>query len=153
MKGYKWRIYADNNIESEIVAFLRQSKMDVVYVAEDPKLKKEKDDRFHFNRARKLKCILLTHDEDFWNDKKYPLHLSPGLILLASKGLEVNKYLPILFRKLFQETINDVRDPLFLEKIKTKLSDDGIVIKLLDHETQKKTTTCLSWVELGLKRK
>ena len=35
---YKWRIYADNNISREIVDHLRQSDMDVLWIAEEPDL-------------------------------------------------------------------------------------------------------------------
>ena len=82
MKARKrWRLYADNNIEKEIVDHLREEAFDVLAVAEDPQLR-HRDDEFHYQRARQLDRYLLTHDEDFWDDRTYPLRQSPGVIIL-----------------------------------------------------------------------
>jgi hypothetical protein len=51
MKPLKWRLYADNNIEREIVDHLRESKMDVLWVVEEAQLQREKDDTFHYRKA------------------------------------------------------------------------------------------------------
>lgn len=51
---YKWRIYADNDIEKEVVEHLKKSDMNVFWVAEDLKLKKE-EDTFHYKKAKELK--------------------------------------------------------------------------------------------------
>jgi len=51
---YKWRLYADNNIEKEIIEFLRGSNMDILWVAEEDDLHKQQDDRFHYQKARNL---------------------------------------------------------------------------------------------------
>ena len=50
---YKWRFYADNNIEQSIVEFLRKSNFDVLWVAEVPNLRKQQEDIFHYSKARK----------------------------------------------------------------------------------------------------
>jgi len=80
MKKYKWRIYADENIEKETIESLRRANIDVLWIAEDNSLRKQKDDLYHYKKARKLKRYLLTKDRDFWSDSKYPLHESPGVI-------------------------------------------------------------------------
>ena len=58
---YKWRLYADNNIEREIVEHLRYSDMDVLWIAEVPDLRKQQDDTFHYQKARELGRYLLTN--------------------------------------------------------------------------------------------
>src|SRR5512142_276606 len=100
MKSYKWRLYADNNTEKEIVDQLRNSDMDVLWVAEQPELHRQTDDTLHYQKARELNRYLITHDEDFWNDRNFPLKTCPGLILLTTTDTDIGKYLVVLLRKL-----------------------------------------------------
>ena len=68
----KWRLYADNNIEREIIQYLMgEAAFDVLAVGEDPTLR-HRDDEFHYQKARQLGRYLLTHDDDFWNDRRFP---------------------------------------------------------------------------------
>lgn len=144
---YKWRIYADNNIEREIVAHLRRSNMDVLWVAEDPDLRKQKDDRFHYQRARQQGRYLLTRDQDFWDDRKHPLAASPGVLLVSTTDMDVAKYLPIVFQKLIDAT-NPTPAALFLDGMKVRLGSDSFTIKGVDHDTQQVTTDTFRWTEI-----
>jgi predicted nuclease of predicted toxin-antitoxin system len=147
MKPLKWRLYADNNIEHEIVDHLRKSKMDVCWVAEEPDLRREKDDAFHYRKARELGRYLVTHDEDFWNDPKYPLLSCPGLIILATTDTSIAKWLVTLFRKLIRD-YNPLPKPLKLDGVKIRLANEGVTIRLVDHDTQKPTTETWLWSEI-----
>jgi predicted nuclease of predicted toxin-antitoxin system len=152
MKPYKWRLYADNNIEREIVEHLREKeKMDVLYVRDDPKLRAQ-EDPFHYQDARKLGRYLLTHDEDFWNDQQYPLHTCPGLIILPKNSESIAKYFPALLRTLM-DYYNPLPEAIHLNEVKIRLTWESITIKMIDHDTQKKTTETWTWEELGLKGK
>jgi predicted nuclease of predicted toxin-antitoxin system len=144
---YKWRFYADNNVEKEIIEFLRDSNMDILWVAEEDDLHKQQDDSFHYQKARNLGRYLLTYDMDFWNDRKHPLKTSPGVVILATRDISFTKYLPVLLRKLLRD-YNPLTEPLYLDGIKIKLSEDGIVIKMVDKDTQKVTQNHWSWADI-----
>ena len=148
MKKYKWRIYADKNIERSVVEDLRKAGMDVLWVGEETLLSNQTDDLFHYEEARKRQSYLLTHDKDFWDDLKYPLHRSPGVIILShtpEPGL--GALLVRLLRKLLVD-YNPLSEPLYLDSIKVKLSAEGITIHMLDHDTQQKATEFWHWQDL-----
>src|SRR5437899_10570933 len=133
-RKYKWRLYADNNVEKEVVDYLRASGLDVLWVAEEEELRKQQDDMFHYEKAKQLKRYLLTRDEDFWNDVQYPLHASPGVIILAAKDVDIAKNLPRLVRKLLTD-YNPRTEPLFLDGVKVRLTAEGITIRYINHDT------------------
>jgi predicted nuclease of predicted toxin-antitoxin system len=60
----RWRLYADNNIEKEIIGFLREEEFDVLAVGKDAQLRHQEDE-FHYQKARQLDRYLVTHDGDF----------------------------------------------------------------------------------------
>lgn len=151
MKPYKWRLYADNNIEREIVEHLRdEANMDVLWVRDVPELRRQQDDRFHYQKARELGRYLLTHDEDFWNDRQYPLQTCPGLIIVPENAESMAKYFPQLLRRLMDQ-YNPLPEPIYLDEIKIRVTWESITIKMIDRDTQKKTTDTWTWQELGLK--
>jgi len=145
---YKWRFYADNDITREVVDHLRAADMDVVWVAEVPELRKQKDDSFHYRRASQLRRYLLTDDMDFWNDQKFPIKDCPGLVLLTTSDRSIAKYLPVLLRKLIRD-YNPLPEPLYLDGVKIKVSGEGIVIKMVDRDTQKVTTESWAWKDVA----
>lgn len=147
MTKYKWRLYADNNIEREIVEHLRHSDMDVLWIAEVPDLRRQQDDVFHYQKARELGRYLLTRDLDFWDDQRYPLQSSPGVIIVNTDDASAAKYLPILLRKLIQDYSSPL-EPLYLDGVKVKLDSDGITLKWVDQDTQKVTTDSWRWNDL-----
>jgi predicted nuclease of predicted toxin-antitoxin system len=64
------------------------------------------EDRAVWRQAIKLEAVLLTHDEHFWDDRRYPLRESPGVIVVkgASEteiGLELTELLGVLPFKSF----------------------------------------------------
>lgn len=124
---YKWRLYADNNIAREIVEHLRESNMDVLWVAEVPELRCQRDDTFHYRKATELRRYLLTNDMDFWNDREFPVKDSPGVVVLATSDSSLVKYLPVLLRKLVRD-YNPISESLYLDGIKVKLSAEGLFL-------------------------
>ncbi len=144
---YKWRFYADSNVEKEVVDYLRSSGFDVLWVAEVAELQSQEDDVFHYKKALQLGRYLVTHDSDFWNDQKHPLRESPGLVILGAKDRSIAKYFPVLLRKLIQD-YSPTSMALYLGGVKIKLSSEGIVIKMLDRDTQKVATESWVWPEL-----
>lgn len=144
---YKWRFYADNNIEREIVEHLRNSDIDVLWIVEVPELMKQQDDAFHYRKAKQLGRYLLTKDLDSWNDRQHPLKDSPGVVIIDTDDTSVAKYLPVLLRKLIND-YNRLSEPLYLDGVKVKLSRDGIAVKMVDHDTQTVTTDSWPWGDL-----
>jgi len=148
---YKWRLYADRNIEQDIVDHLRgRAKMGVLWVCDDPKLGRQQDDSFYYQKTRELGRYLLTHDEDFWDDRRFPLRTSPGLIILPKNEEAMAKYFPQLLRNLLDE-YNPTGEALYLDEIKVRLTWESITIKMINHETKKKTSETWTWKDLGLK--
>lgn len=144
---YKWRLYADNNVEREVVEHLRRSDMDVLWIAEDPDLQRQQDDAFHYQKARALGRYLLTRDLDFWDDRRHSLQSSPGVIIINTDDAIAARYLPILLRKLIQD-YNPLPKPLYLDGVKVRLDSSGVTVKMIDQDTQKVTTDSWSWNDL-----
>jgi len=72
---------------------------------------------------------------------------SPGLVILDTKDPSIAKYFPVLLRKLIQD-YNPTSKALYLDQVKIRLSSEGIVIKMLDRDTQKVATESWAWAEL-----
>jgi len=146
-RKYKWRIYADNNVEKEVIDHLRSSNIDVLWIAEHPQLKREQNDEYHYAKARELQRYLLTRDLDFWNDRRFPLKDSPGVIILTSKNIEASKDLLVLLRKLIDD-YNPLDRPLYIDGLKIKLDTEGLMIKCIDRDTQTVSVERWSWSDL-----
>jgi hypothetical protein len=121
--------------------------MDVLWISEDPKLKRQQDDNFHYQKAKQLHRYLLTRDQDFWDDRKHSLAASPGMLIISSVSMDVAKYLPIVLRKLVDAT-NPLAEPLTLEGLKVKMGSESFSIKGIDKDTQRVTTDTFKWGEL-----
>jgi predicted nuclease of predicted toxin-antitoxin system len=44
----------------------------------------DRDDDFHYQYAKSVKCILITRDEDFADSRRVPYHKHPGAIIIAA---------------------------------------------------------------------
>jgi hypothetical protein len=78
------RIYADANLPAGVVSAMRHELgWDVLFVLEEPDWRRAPDRR-HFDRALELGRTLVTLDQDFFDDRRFPLELSPGVIVCAA---------------------------------------------------------------------
>ena len=93
---------------------------------------------------------MLTHDEDFWDDRQYPLHRCPGLIIIPRNEEGMAKYFPQLLQKITRE-FSTSDEPIYLDGIKIRLTWESITIKMIEHDTQKKTSETWTWQDLGYK--
>jgi hypothetical protein len=141
---YKWRIYADNDIERGIVDHLRHSGMDVLWISECAELRRQQGDRFHYRKARELGRYLLTRDQDFWDDNRHPLAASPGALIISSSELDIARYLPVVLRSVVQGVDPSAK----LDGIKVKMGTEGLTFKFVDQGTQRVTTESFNWREL-----
>lgn len=89
----------------------------------------------------------MTYDNDFWSDNHYLLKDSPGVIILSLGDINLIKYLPVLLRKLINDC-NPLCEPLYLDGFKINLSPEGIALKGIDHDTQKRSITHWKWKEI-----
>jgi predicted nuclease of predicted toxin-antitoxin system len=78
------RVYVDANVPLGAVGFMRQAlHWDVLFVLEDPDLRRASD-REHFHRARDLGRTLITLDHDFFDARRFPPELSPGVVVCTA---------------------------------------------------------------------
>jgi len=75
------RIYADANLPAGVVASLRSVLgWDVLFVIEHHDLRRASD-ADHYRRALEFGRTLITLDRDFFDDRRFPPDLSPGVVV------------------------------------------------------------------------
>lgn len=78
------RVYADANIPSGVVTFMRtELKWDVLFVLEHDDLRRARDTE-HFRVARQMGRTLVTLDRDYFDDRDFPPGESPGVIVFSA---------------------------------------------------------------------
>ncbi|MBU1102132.1 DUF5615 family PIN-like protein [Patescibacteria group bacterium] len=91
--GQKLFFYFDENFPKKIINELKSdkgfSKKFGIRSAID--INKGKDDRQHFQYCKKLGYMLVTLDDDFVNDRKYPFGKLPGIIVLSFSKNSIGK--------------------------------------------------------------
>ena len=85
-------VYIDENIESEIIDFLKTKKFNIKTFKDYWMQWKSDDD--HFKLSKKEWRVLITKDDDFWNNKMYPIKWHPWIIIL--KYSNINEAIPVL---------------------------------------------------------
>jgi predicted nuclease of predicted toxin-antitoxin system len=78
------RVYADANIPTGIVAFMRaELRWNVLYVLEHEDLRRARDIE-HYRLARQLGRTLVTQDRDYIDDEGFPPGEGAGVIVLSA---------------------------------------------------------------------
>jgi hypothetical protein len=78
------RVYADANLPAGIVSAMRHELgWDVLFVLEDPAWRRASD-RDHYGRALELGRTLITLDQDFCDDRRFPPGSSPGVLVCSA---------------------------------------------------------------------
>ena len=78
------RVYADANIPSGVVGFMRTTlRWDVLFVLEHDELRRAPDIH-HYRLARQLGRTLVTLDRDYTDDRRFPVAESPGVIVFSA---------------------------------------------------------------------
>jgi len=84
--------------------------------------------------ARQKRWVLLTADGDFWNDTTYPLHQSPGVIVLVGRTVENHIFVFARLTVVWDLVPMIGRfGPGFLESLKARSSRAGIEWKFFDN--------------------
>jgi hypothetical protein len=97
------RIYADANLPVGIVSFMRQDLgWDVFFVLEHDDLRRAPDLQ-HYRLARQLRRTLVSLDRDYFDDRRFPLEESGGvLVVSAPDEPRLRVLLAAVDRSLFQ---------------------------------------------------
>lgn len=86
------RVYADANVPSGVVRFMREElRWDVLFVMEQPDLRRARDTE-HYRLARQLRRTLVTLDRDYLDDRAFPPERGSGVLVMAApdeRGLSV----------------------------------------------------------------
>ena len=78
------RVYADANIPSGVVGFMRERLgWDVLFVIEHEDLRRARDIE-HYRLARQLGRTLVTLDRDYEDDRSFPPEQGAGVIVFSA---------------------------------------------------------------------
>ena len=78
------RVYADANLPAGLVRFMRERLLwDVLFVIEEAALRRARDIE-HFRMAVQLRRTLVTLDQDFLDDVRFPPTQCAGVLVLSA---------------------------------------------------------------------
>jgi hypothetical protein len=126
MGRQKLRLYGDADIEGALEDHLRQHKH-VNYRGTRELRSTTRDDRHHYRESLKQRRVLISHNDDFLDNEKYPLHETDGVIVvkrrqdLQTQALAFEKFL----RWFWGPVIRDGQGSSTLGFFKIELSVDG----------------------------
>ncbi len=97
------RVYADANVPSGLVSFMRtRLHWDVLFVMEHDDLRRASDVE-HFRVARQLHRTLVTLDRDYLDDRRFPPAEGPGVLVVSAPDEQLlARLLSRLDRALFR---------------------------------------------------
>jgi predicted nuclease of predicted toxin-antitoxin system len=123
MRGPKRKVplLIDENIEAELIAELQAVKDFRVSVG-----RPRASDKQLWNEARHTRAILVTADMDFWDDRKFPLAQSPGVIIVSGRSADDKLYSLTLAMVEWDIVENWRRVPFFLDGSKLKSSREEV---------------------------
>ncbi len=106
------RVYADANMPSGVVGFMRERlRWDVLFVMEHPDLRRARD-REHFRLARQLRRTLVTLDRDYLDDRDFPPAECSGVLVIAAPD---ERGLAVLLKRIDAELFGPPAGPLPLD--------------------------------------
>lgn len=115
------RFLIDESLGSGCIEFFEYHGMNAVDVWQVGLV--GRDDRSVFAYAWKQRRILLTHDEDFWDDRRFPEHRNPGVVILpGADGRQTDMIRGLVWMLWLME-----RDPENWRKQKVRITPDGEV--------------------------
>jgi predicted nuclease of predicted toxin-antitoxin system len=132
----KVRAYFDANIAMSVAERVRKKlKWDVLSIQEQPDLR-NRDDEFHYKNARKLGRIIFTLDKDFLDDRRFPLHESPGVVVVDAKPDDIDDIFHgiSVASKTLTESYQKVPD--FHLKIKAYLNLEGLRLRYITYDSK-----------------
>jgi predicted nuclease of predicted toxin-antitoxin system len=118
------RVYADANLPSGVVEFMRATLgWDVLFVLEHDDLRRAPD-LHHYRLARQLGRTLVTLDRDYLDDRRFPAAESPGVIVFSAPDERwLRRLLKQVDEKIFR--VADAVPPLEGRKITWQIDTDA----------------------------
>lgn len=89
----KTRFYADHNVPSGLIRALRLKGVSVVTAAE--RGKESASDQEHYSEAVRLRRILLTHDRDFLDRRKFSTRGGTGIVVIDGGSSDLVKLVDV----------------------------------------------------------
>jgi hypothetical protein len=78
------RVYVDANMPAGLVSLMRgELGWDVLFVMEDDRLRRAPDEE-HFRLALEYGRTLVTLDYDFFDERRFPPSLNPGVVVCSA---------------------------------------------------------------------
>ena len=103
------RVYVDANLPAGLVRFMRvRLGWDVFFVMEEDGLRRASDVE-HFRLATKLRRTLLTHDQDFLDDLRFPPAECAGVLVLSAPREEQFEHLLMRVDRVLFPKSSDTR--------------------------------------------
>jgi hypothetical protein len=122
-RAHQPRVYADANMPSGVVSYMREKLgWDVLFVIEHDDLRRARDIE-HFRLARQLGRTLLTLDRDYLDDRVFPPGEGAGVIVFCAPDERwLRRLLARMDRELFRSA---AAGPLPLERRKVEWHIDA----------------------------
>jgi predicted nuclease of predicted toxin-antitoxin system len=125
----KARLYADEDIEDEVVQAIRDKGVNISSVRE--RGERGKPDEVHLATARREHRFLLTKDKDFLDDRRFPLQKEgPGIIYLHGDFRAEERYAGAVANLL----IYIVPYSQIYKGAKIQLSEKHMTFRYIDYE-------------------
>jgi predicted nuclease of predicted toxin-antitoxin system len=110
-------------------------RWDVLSAQEEPTLR-NRDDQFHYANARKLKRIFFTLDKDFLDDRRFPLHQSPGVYILHAKHDDTNDIYHAIYAASMTLTEAYRKIPEFYVGSKVEMTLEGQRLRYITKDSE-----------------
>jgi predicted nuclease of predicted toxin-antitoxin system len=129
-RGKKARFLIDKNVDREVADVLRRLRWNAYHAEESGLGTHEDEDIYAYARGERR--VLLTHDPDFLDDRRFPLRLSPGVIVLPGGSGERSA----LIRALDWLLVIVGRDRELWTGTKVRITEDGTwTVRTFEQET------------------
>jgi predicted nuclease of predicted toxin-antitoxin system len=130
MPKRKINVLCDENMEQALLRALCTLRYFRVHT-----MPRRSDDQAVWREARRRKAAILTSDTgDFWNDRKYPIHLSPAVIVLRGNTAREKMLSPARVMIDWDLVTSVQRAPTLLEHRKIRASSMGTEAKYWNGE-------------------
>lgn len=130
----KLRIFLDQNIpqqlRDEIISSTKFKAFEEVKFS-------NREDKEIYSYCSRDKTLILTADDDFWNDTNFPLAQSPGVVIISPVAPRADIDSLIAFFASFDLIGGIRRFPDFARKMKFKISQSGYALKYISYEGKK----------------
>ncbi len=133
----KVRVFLDRNLPQELRIALANYRK---FRAFEEVSRSSRPDEDIYGACCQENYLLMTLDNGFWNDRRFPLARSPGIILFASHAKSTaNEYLEALDLFLGEcDLIGGIkRFPDYAKGMKFKISLRGFVLKFTTYEAKR----------------